>query len=425
MNVSNHGIAVFGSFRLIKPAILLTILLPVFADAYHCRTDFGLIEIPDIPGFVPGDNVVKKVIQRTKVAIGGHNGKVSCVLVREEELGQTASYSEMFSISQTQIEAEITADSFAQIAEATRQQIAALGQQSLRGMRFGGFRSGDGYYCNTLEIFAENGDAAFTVMGGVMVRGHLYAVATHTALARTEADFAEWTRKSLGWIEGIVAENRAAIPNTPIIATVANVDDYTLAGMALEKKERVRMKGRGGPDTLDVRVEYPRSMKEVATPKGAIFAVERVVDDYAFRLEVGETRYDAALDAALDAFAAAKDSEAKAMAVMLAPRLANADAGAIGAPGDILATGVLPVAGRNAVWRDTWRPPAPGSQGSGSAVKTVWLQAADCRALKLEFSLRDTRTSLVPVADLSHFNMVMAHAASDISIQDKKQFKKK
>lgn len=415
-----------GKFIKFAFLLLLALLQSGGALAFPCRTDFGLVEVPGTQGFTPGDNVVRKIIQRTKKAIGGQNGKVVSVLVREEERNEKGNFSELISLSQTSIEAEITAADFAQIVEATRKQISELSEQALKGMRFGGFQSGDGYYCNTLDIFvdgAPNAEAAYTIMGGVFLRGHLYSVVAHTAAAHSNADRAAWMKKCTDWIQSLVAANRAALPKTPLLASIPNIDDYALAGLALEKTERVRTKGRGGPDALDVRIEHPKSMKEVAAPPGVLVAVEREVDGYAFRMEVGETRFDAALDAALDALAAAKGDTASAMAAELAQRLAAADAP--GATSPILATGILPVDGRNAVWRDTWRPAQAGDPDSGRAVKTVWLQAADCRALKIEFTLRDKVTPLVPVADMAHFNMVMVHSAGDTSIQNKKQFKKK
>lgn len=407
---------------------LLAIFLTSGAFAFPCRTSFGLVEIPGTPGFAPGDNVVKKIIQRTKKALGGQNGKVVSVLVREEELGQQSGYTEMVSLSQTSIEVELSESDFEQIVAGTRAQILSLSGQSLQGMKFGGFQAGNNYYCNTLEIHAEGAAgaeaaSAFTVMGGVLIKRHLYSIVAHTSHARDEASRNAWVGRCKQWIEKLVAENGKSSPasSAPILATVPNVDDYAMAGLALEKTERVRTKGRGGPEALDVRIEHPKSMKEVAAPGGTLLALERVVDGYAFRMEASETHYDAALDAALDAFAAAKGDAAKAMAAQLAPRLAAAD----GEATVTLDTGVLAVDGRNAVWRDTWRPAPPGASGSGCAVKTLWLQADGCRAFKMEFTLRDTTTPLIPVADLKHFNAIMAKTASETTIQNKKQFKKK
>ena len=164
-------------------------------------------------------------------------------------------------------------------------------------------------------------------------------------------------------------------------------------------------------------------MDETAPPPGALLAFERLIDNFAFRLEVGETRIDADLDADLDAFAAASPEAAQAAAAALADRLAQADAPGSSSPA--ISSGILEIAKRRAVWRDSWRPAAPGDTASGPATKTLWLQADGLRALRVEFSLRDTITPLIPMADLAHLNGVMSKTATSVSIQNKRQFKKR
>lgn len=414
-------------------ALAVAALLSGDLSAFPCRTDFGLIEVPELEGFLPGGNSVKKAIQRTKRAMGGADGKVSCALVRKEELPAQEKghheYSEMFSISQTSIEVPISGDDFAQIATATREQIEPLRDQNLNGLRFGDFMQGVGYYCNTLEIFAADGSRAFTVLGGVYLCGHLYSLVSHSSTARTEEQHKAFLAKTLDWTKRVVAANAhggpAASGKGPLFSTVPNINDYSLLGATLESTSRARTKSGDGAEMIESKFDHPRSMEETAPIFGGTMAFARLFDGFEFRVEVGQTRFDAALDGAFDAFSVAKGDDAVALAAPLAERLAAADRAEGRFSGaETFATGAMEIAKRNAVWRDSWRP-VSGSKGSGAAIKTIWIQADGLRAYRMEFSLRDTQTPLVPIADMPHLNVSMVKIASSLSFTDKKQFKKR
>lgn len=407
------------------------------AVAFPCRTDFGLVEVPVLDGFLPGDNAVKKAIQRTKRSIGGTDGKVSCVFVPKGELDENGKkikgrreYSQMFSISQTSIEAPISQEDFSLVAAATSEQLEALRRENVPGLRFGDFLQGDDYYFNTLEIFAIDGSYAFTVMGGVRLNTHLYAVVSHSSTAKDETQKRVFLEMTLKWTKLLLEANAsggpAATGNKPLFSTVPNINDYSLLGTTLESTSRARTRSDKNPETIDAKFEHPRSMEATAPLFGGTLAFARTFDGYEFRVETGQTRYDAALDAALDSLAVAKGDAAATMAAPLAERLAAADRAEGRASGtETFATGTMEIAGRNAVWRDSWRPANAGAQGSGSAIKTIWVQADGLRAFRMEFSLRDTMTPLVPVADMPHINVTMIKIASSVSFPDKKQFKKK
>jgi hypothetical protein len=414
--------------------LVLAALLCGNAAAFPCRTDFGLVEVPHLDGFAPGDNIVKKAIQRTKKSIGGADGKVSCVFVRAEEMPENGKgrreYSEMFSLSQTSIEAPISHEDFALIAAASREQLESLRQQNVNGLAFGDFMQGDGYYCNTLEIFAQDGTYAFTVMGGVYLNNHLYSLVSHSSTATGTAQKNALLDKTLDWTKRLVAANAhggpAASGSAPIFSTVPNINDYSLLGTTLESTSRARVKTSKGSDMIEAKFEHPKSRAETAPAFGGTLAFARTLDGYEFRVEAGLTHYDASLDAALDAFAAAKGNEREAMAANLAERLAAADRAEGKVSGkNTFATGTMEIAKHGAIWRDSWRPAAAGTQGSGAATKTIWVQADGQRAFRLEFSLRDTATPLVPVADLPHLNVAMTKIAMSVSFPDKKQFKKR
>lgn len=404
------------------------------AVAFPCRTDFGLVEVPPIDGFLPGGNTVKKAIQRTRRSIGGTDGKVACVFVPRDEMDENGKgrreYSQMFSLSQTSIEAPISQKDFSLVAVATRDQLETLRRENVPGLSFGEFLLGEGYYCNTLEIFATDGSYAFTVMGGIYLNAHLYSFVSHSSVARADAQKQALLGKTLEWTKRLLEANAScgsdATGNGPLFSTVPNINDYSLLGTALESTSRARTKNSKYPETIDAKFEHPRSMDETPPLFGGTLAFARTLDGYEFRVEAGQTRYDAALDAALDSFAASKGDTAASMAASLAERLAAADRAEGKITGkETFATGTMEIAGRHAVWRDSWRPAAAGAQMSGAATKTIWVQADGLRAFRMEFSLSDTKTPLVPVADMPHLNVAMIKMASSVSFPDKKQFKKK
>lgn len=409
-------------------AILCAALAPLVSEAFPCRTVFGALEVPALEGFVSGDSVVKKSISRTMKAIGGQGGKVACVLVHEAEIGSDDGFSELISLSQTSIEDAISDADFRAIAETTRTQIDALSAQVIRGFRFGGFQTGDGYYCNTLETgVTEAGDGAtYALMGGVVLGGRLFSFVAHSSTAHDAAARGAWAALALGWIGRLRAANARGFivsnPASPPVSTVPNIDGYTLAGVSLERMERARTRDAGGASAIDAKFEHPKSMVATNATPGALMAFARIVDGYEFRLEVCETRLDAGLDAALDGFARLGKDDAENAAASLAPRLV---AQAYGDGREILRTGATEVDGRNALWADTWLPAPKGASGSAPAARTIWVQADGLRAFALRFSLRDTLTPIVPAADLPHLNLAMLKVKDSVRFQNRKQFKKK
>lgn len=403
-------------------AVVLAIAENVFS--FPCRTSFGLISVPEINGYVPGDISIKRTIQRTKRMFGGQSGKVVCVFLPEEDKDKTTGFSKLISLSQTSIEAEISSKDFEKIQEATKQQIGSIEGQIIQGMIFGGFTASRSYYYNTLEIHAVGAvnqaqASAFTVMGGIHLRGHLYSFVAHTSTTLDESARSEWIVQCITWIEKLLAANVDTSPKSAEISTVANVDDYLLMPMTMERTDRERTKGRAGSETLDVKFEHARSMKEVSPRENAFLAFEREVDGYVFRLDVGEVRYDAELNDDLEAFKKADDEDATTMIDALAKRLLAIEK--INSDG-IGESGIIEDDGRRLLWLDSWQMMPSGSEGSGCARRTLWLPGLNCRALHFDFTLRDKRSNLVPVADLSHFNVVMMRVVDSISIQNKKQF---
>lgn len=414
-----------------KVFLLAFILLANGVLAFPCRTPYGAFEVVGLDGFVAGNAQVRKNIQRTRKAIGSHDGKVVCVLVRSEEVGNKDGFSELISISPTSIDVPLSDEDFDQVAETTRTQIEGLHDQVIRGLVFGGFSRGRSYYYNTMEMLkAENGnDTAFTLMGGVLIGHRLFSFVAHSSAVHTAEQRQAWTSTIVNWLERLLAANAngflASDPWNPPMATVANIDTYALAGVTLERTVRERTPKVDGADAIDAKFEHPKSIVEATPSPGATQAFARDVDDFEFRIEIGETRFDATLDAALDLFANAKKKEAEEMAQALATQLVLADGDADAGKRKIFATGIFEVDGRNAVWADTWRPAPPGAKGSALATKTVWVQADGGRAFSLRFTLRDQLTSLVPVADLQHFNVSMMKIADSVRFQNKKQFKKR
>lgn len=393
------------------------------ASAFPCRTNYGALDVADMDGFVFGDSVVRKNIQRTKKVIGGHSGKVVCVLVPKGETGGDGGFSELISLSETSVTNAITKAEFAAIAKSSGEQVAALGGQVINGLKFGNFRQGDGFYCNTMEIGQEGAvTEAFTVMGGAYLGGHFYSFVAHTSSVDAEAR-AKWMDSSVKWIQATVAacERRGrAKGDAPVFGSVAGIDDFRLLSVSLGKVERVRTRDRENPDFPDVKFEYPKVLSARAAVAGLKPQYGAEVDGFELLMGLGETALGEALDAEFDAFSEARKDAAAELAGALADHLAQA----AGCGNSAFASGVMEVGGRNGVWRDSWESQAQGLGGSAYATKTIWVQMAGGRALMLKFMLRDMRTDIVPVVDLGHFNTMMVKVVQSLSFQDKKQLKR-
>lgn len=406
-----------------KTLIFAAVAMTGFAAAaFPCRSDYGALEIAEIDGLVFGDSIVRKNIQRSKKVIGGQSGRVVCVLVPEGETGADGGFSKMISLSETSITNKISQEDFNAIAKSSGEQVAALEGQVINGFTFGDFHRGEGYYCNTMEVLQGSTAAAFTVMGGAYVAGHLFSFVAHTATLDPEEQ-KQWTATAQAWIRETAAANKTRVQNGnagPVIGSVASIDDFKLLSISLGKSERVRTRDKANPDVPDVKFEYPKMMTACSAVAGLKPQFGTEIDDYELLIGLGVTRLDEGLDAEFDRFYEADNDAAAALAGGLADRLAAA----AGCGNAAFASGMMEIGGRNGVWRDSWEGAAPGAGGSGYATKSLWVQMAGGRALMLKFMLRDLKTDIIPAADLGHFNTMMVKVIHSLSFQDKKQLKR-
>lgn len=400
-------------------------LAPILALAFPCRTEFGAIEVAEVPGFAAGNSIVRKSIQRTKKAMGGQNGRVVCALVPENELGRGGAFSEILSISQTSITNSITAAEFEGIAEISRNQIESLEGQVIKGLVFDNFRRGNGYYCNTMELRAESegGASAFTIMGAAMLNNHLFSFVAHSSTT-DEAARRAWMEKTISWVKATLSANSHSWTfraDKPVFSTVANIDDFKLTAVSLGKTEKMRTRNKADPSVLDMSFEYPKQLLPIEAA-GSGHMLKGTFDGFDYCIKIGDAETDAAMEMEIDAFLEATPDAAKELAPKLAEKFATSSGADLGPQ---LAVGSLALAGRNAVWRDSWQKfSGPKDSGSDYATKTIWLPAGRGRAFTMQFLLRDNLSSIVPVADLQHFNMTMKKTAESLKIQNKKQFKR-
>lgn len=391
--------------------------------AFPCRTEYGAVEVPGAEGFTPGDSSVRRNIQRTRRAIGGQNGKVVCVLVPKSEADGGGPYSELLTLSQSAMTNAIDDAAFEGIARTTREQIAALREQVVNGLVFGNFHQGRGYYFNTMEVI-RTGDqriAAFTVMGGIHLRGHLFSFVAHTT-ADDPARRAKWISAAKSWAEGMVAGNapKKASGGAPLIATFANIDDFKMLAFSLGKTERIRTRDRERPDAVDVKFEYSKLLQP--RPGGGLgypTLLSANLDGFNLNVGVGDAPISEGLDGELDAFSRAGEDAAAALADGLAGKIAAER----GQTGEAFDSGFIRIGGRNGLWRDSWLP-GTGDGDSPQACRTFWVQLAGRRVFEMQFLLQDTFTAIVPVADLNRLNVGIGRMVQSLAFQNRRQLKR-